>query len=205
MNGKIYVIRNTANNKVYVGQTIQSVEDRFTQHKKLCKSNKNQLIYKAFVKYGKACFYVEEVESGIATYKELNQKEAHYIQFFHSMEPNGYNLNPGGNFWRRRPSLSESEEKEVIKLYLEDEMSQRAIASMYGVSHNAIGKALKRHGVKSREKVCHLPDRTSVITESDLRKMYLVEKMMMKDIAAHYGVDVRTVNRAKNKYNLKRI
>jgi len=205
MNGKIYVIRNTNNNKVYVGQTTQSVEDRFAQHKRLCNSNKKQLIYKALLKYGADCFYVEEIESGIPTYEELNSKESHYIQLFNSMEPNGYNLNPGGNFWRRRPSLSNAEEREVIKLYVKGEMSQRQIASKYGVSHHTIGSVLKRHGIKSREKTCHLPDRTSVITKDDLSRMYIAEKMKMKDIAMRYGVDVRTVNRAKNRFNLKRI
>ena len=166
---------------------------------------KKQLIYKALLKYGADCFYVEEIESGIPTYEELNSKESHYIQLFNSMEPNGYNLNPGGNFWRRRPSLSNAEEREVIKLYVKGEMSQRQIASKYGVSHSTIGSVLKRHGIKSREKTCHLPDRTSVITKDDLARMYIVEKMKMKDIAMRYGVDVHTVNRAKNRFNLKRI
>lgn len=30
--GRIYIIKNTVNNKVYIGQTVKSVKDRFNQH-----------------------------------------------------------------------------------------------------------------------------------------------------------------------------
>ena len=33
MNGKIYMIRNEVNGKRYIGQTVNSLEERFKQHK----------------------------------------------------------------------------------------------------------------------------------------------------------------------------
>lgn len=59
MNGKIYVIENSVNNKLYVGQTTQLVEDRFKQHLKSSNSNSNnkQLIHKAICKHGKENFF----------------------------------------------------------------------------------------------------------------------------------------------------
>lgn len=204
MDGKIYLIRNLTNNKVYIGQTIQPINERFKQHKKLCQSNKNQLIYKAIQKYGKDSFSIEEIESGIKTYDELNQKEAYYIERYNSMAPLGYNLSPGGALWRRRPSLTENDEKVILELY-SDGMSQRAIGERFNVGHGVIRKVLAKNNIKARKRECNLPDRTSVIQEQDLYKMYVVDKMMIKDIAKHYGVDVRTVNGAKRRFNLERI
>lgn len=205
MNGKIYAIRNTINGKVYIGQTIQTVEARFKQHKKLCKSNKNQLIYKAMIKYGKENFVVEEIMCGIESYAELNRAEAEYIARYDSLAPKGYNTSPGGALWRRRPALTENEQIEIVRMYMESGMSQRAIAELYGVSHNAIGDVLRRKEVVARERQCNLPDRTSVVTKEDMHELYVVKGMMIKDIAAQYGVNVRTINRAKNRFGLKRI
>ena len=202
MNGKIYIIRNSENDKVYIGQTIRSVTDRLRQHKKLCRSNQNQLIYKAIRKYGADKFFVEELESGIETQKELNEKEAEYIKRFNSLAPNGYNLSPGGALWRRRPRFSDEEDELIAAMYLKG-MSQREIAKQFGVDHTLVGSALTRKGIKSRPKGCNLPDRSSKIKESDLYKMYVVEGMMVKDIAAYYGVDVRTVSRAITRFNLR--
>lgn len=204
MDGKIYILRNTENDKVYIGQTTRSVEDRFKQHKKLCKANSNQLIFKAMKKYGKDKFFVEELESGISSFEELNEKEAAYISAYNSMAPNGYNLSPGGALWRRKPSLSEEEQKSVVLLY-EQGLSQREIAKQYGVDHVVIGYALTKAGVKARPKSCHLPDRTSVIKREDLYKMRIVDGLSVQDIAKHYGVCDATVRRAINRFDLKRI
>ena len=60
MNGIIYKITNTINNKIYIGQTIQSLQNRWKRH---C-SNKgtidelNMVIKKAILKYGKENFEV---------------------------------------------------------------------------------------------------------------------------------------------------
>lgn len=43
MNGSVYLIKNSANGKVYVGQTIQPVERRFKQHLKLPKASQTQV------------------------------------------------------------------------------------------------------------------------------------------------------------------
>lgn len=62
--GYIYKITNKINNKVYVGQTIKTVEKRFNQHKN--NSNKEYFsqiaLYQAFNKYGIENFKVETLE-----------------------------------------------------------------------------------------------------------------------------------------------
>ena len=40
--GKIYCIRNTINDEIYIGSTCQSLSQRMTQHRQGCKNRRNQ-------------------------------------------------------------------------------------------------------------------------------------------------------------------
>ena len=204
MNGSIYLIKNSANGKVYVGQTIQPVERRFKQHLKLPKASQKQLIYKAIQKYGKDKFSYEILIEGIDNYKDLNELEEFYITKYNSMIPNGYNMCPGGQKWRRTPVFADGQEIEVIQKY-KDGMTSRELADAYNVSKRCVLDTLKRNGCQARYKANKLPDRTSKITKELMEDLYLNKRMKMKDIAQLLNVDVRTVNRAKNRYSLERI
>ena len=65
--GSIYIIRNTINDKVYIGQTTMTVMERFKNHLKpsTCKQRSTYKLYNAMNKYGKENFYVETLESNI--------------------------------------------------------------------------------------------------------------------------------------------
>lgn len=205
MNGSIYLLKNNHNEKVYVGRTVQSVDNRFKQHLKLLESNKKQAIYKAIKEIGKENFSYEVLETGIMTYEKLNELEEMYITKHNSIFPNGYNLCPGGVKWRRLPKLTESQESDIVGKYVIEGKSTRAISDIYNVSHHTINNVLKKNDVQIRKKACNLPDRSSKITKELLEDLYINKNMKMKDIAELLNVNVRTVNRAKNRYNLKRI
>jgi len=205
MNGKIYVIKNKLNNKVYVGQTIQDVEKRFKQHLKLSIGNKNQIIYKAISSIGKENFYYETLEENIVSYEELNKLEEKYILLYNSITPNGYNLCPGGQKWRRKPKIDESEYDNIIRDYVENEMSLRLLAKKYNVSHSTIIDVLDKNNIQRRKRNNKLPDRTSKVTREIMEDLYINKKMMIKDIAELLNISVRNVSRAKNRYNIKRV
>lgn len=59
--GVIYFLQNTINGKGYVGQTIQKLSARLSQHK----NGKDQLIDKAIQKYGWENFTHEVLEENI--------------------------------------------------------------------------------------------------------------------------------------------
>jgi len=84
-------------------------------------------------------------------------------------------------------------------------MTSRELADIFGVSKRTVLNVLKRNDCKIRSKNHNLPDRTSKITKELMEDLYLDKRMKIKDIAELLNVDVRTINRAKNKYNLKRI
>lgn len=92
----IYKITNKINGKVYIGQTITSLERRWIQH---CsdskKKSKNMAIIIAIQKYGKENFTIEQIDTA-NTRTELDQKEAYWIKYYNSLSPNGYNLTTGG-------------------------------------------------------------------------------------------------------------
>ncbi len=52
--GSIYIIKNTINDKVYIGQTTMTVHERFMSHKKPCvlKQRSTYKLYNAMNKYG---------------------------------------------------------------------------------------------------------------------------------------------------------
>lgn len=89
----IYIITNNLNNKIYIGQTINSVEQRFKEH---CRKN-NTAIDKAIKKYGKENFSVETLCTANSI-DDLNELERYYISLADSKNPKiGYNMCDGGN------------------------------------------------------------------------------------------------------------
>ena len=91
----IYKITNTINNKVYIGKTSLTIQERFKEH---CKdSNKffNRPLYAAMRKYGIENFSVEEVEYCIND-EIASKREQYWIEYFHSYHY-GYNATMGGD------------------------------------------------------------------------------------------------------------
>lgn len=92
--GIIYKATNLINDKVYIGQTIQSLSTRIRQHYKSLNLKRNYKFPNALNKYEKYQFKWEIIESDIPL-ENLNNKEIEYIALFDSFN-NGYNSNPGG-------------------------------------------------------------------------------------------------------------
>ena len=91
----IYKITNNINEKIYIGQTINSIEHRFRQH---CQNkSKYSLVYNSIKKHGKENFTIEQIDSALSL-DEINEKEVYWIKFFDSTNRKfGYNLRTGGN------------------------------------------------------------------------------------------------------------
>ena len=102
--GWIYAIKNSINDKLYIGQTRSSIEERWRNHKSNANVEHKQkfAIHLAMNKYGVENFYIESIEkiekkSKDVLIKELNDKETYYINKFSTICPNGYNLTKGGD------------------------------------------------------------------------------------------------------------
>ena len=140
--GYIYKITNTLNNKVYIGQTIKTVQKRFTQHKN--NSNKEYfsqiVLYKAFNKYGIENFICEEIEE--VSNDKLDERERYWINYYDSYF-NGYNSTLGG----RTIQLYNWDVDDIIEKYLSLK-SARAVAKVIGCDHSTIDRILNENNVK---------------------------------------------------------
>ena len=91
--GYIYRIKNKIDNKTYIGQTIQDLEDRWRDH--LNKHSNCRYLKSAFKKYGVDNF---EFQLVCITFDNcLDDMEIKYIERYNCLVPNGYNLRLGGN------------------------------------------------------------------------------------------------------------
>ena len=80
-NGKIYCIRNSINDEVYVGSTIQRLSKRLSKHKSDMKNNILTRLYKEMKELGVENFYIELIEAYPCNSKEeLNKRENEYIR-----------------------------------------------------------------------------------------------------------------------------
>lgn len=144
--GTIYIICNTINDKVYIGQTTLDIESRFKQHikKSTLKSRKYKL-YNAMKKYGVEKFYIGKVESNIPI-EDLDNKEIYYIKKYDSFE-NGYNSTKGGD---GRVINKKYDEDTIIDLYKKGN-SMTTIAKKYNVSTSTISRVLKKNAFSTRD------------------------------------------------------
>ena len=111
----IYKITNIQNNKVYIGQTIRPVQDRFNRHLNDALHNVIDTHFaRAIRKYGKDSFSWEIIDTA-NTQEELTIKERYWIQYYNSVKE-GYNETDaiskcGGNTYQSKTE----KEMEVIK------------------------------------------------------------------------------------------
>ena len=183
MYGVIYLIKDKTNDKIYVGQTTRSVEERFLEHSKA-----DSYLGRAIRKHGKENFSIEILVE-CQTQKELDEQERIFIEKFNCKHPNGYNFTEGG---RRSQNGKNNAEKQLdprkeflfkligakIAYYrtLRD-MSQKELAKRANLSVSALSK-IERGRYNDNVSVSLLfdiadglqIDITMLVTFSDLEK-----------------------------------
>ena len=121
MKGVIYKVRNTVNNKIYIGQTID-FKSRKASHLRAAfnpnSTHYNSHFMRAIRKYGEQMFdwvviHTVEGENKKALKRELDKWEIYYIGLFNSYN-NGYNMTLGGegSLGREQPA---NKSKAVIR------------------------------------------------------------------------------------------
>nr|DAO69194.1 MAG TPA: intron associated endonuclease [Caudoviricetes sp.] len=102
----IYKITNSCNGKIYIGQTIKTVKQRWERHKYDSLNNRIDTHFsRAIRKYGSNSFLVEQIDTAKSK-EELTLKEQYWIKFFDSINQ-GYNetmpiFKSGGNTYENK-------------------------------------------------------------------------------------------------------
>lgn len=167
--GTIYKIENKINHKVYIGQTIMDVKDRWYRHCEINKSNPNEgnmLIKKAILKYGKDNFEVSIIEK--VPKEKLNEREMYWISYYNSNH-DGYNIESGGIGGSKPPKLNKAEILELTNKYLSG-YSCRKLSLEYKVDKATIANYLKIQGIEIQDR------RPRKFSESDIQEIRELSK-----------------------------
>ena len=128
----IYKITNIQNNKVYIGQTIRPVQERFNRHLNDALHNVIDTHFaRAIRKYGKDSFSWEVIDTA-NTQEELTIKERYWMQYYNSVKE-GYNETDaiskcGGNTYQSKTEKEMEAIKEKIrqtKIGIKNPMAKR--------------------------------------------------------------------------------
>lgn len=95
----IYKVTNLVNQKIYIGQSINTLEYRKSGHYRdaRCIKKKNVYFHNALLKYKPEDFKWEIIDTA-ETIEELNKKEIYWVSYYKSNNKDkGYNLKAGGD------------------------------------------------------------------------------------------------------------
>lgn len=148
MVGTLYIVTNDINEKVYIGKTYTSLDERWKRHisdaYRIDRDNNNKF-YNAIVKYGPEHFRIKEIErfeQGI-----LEQKEIEYISKYNSYH-NGYNSTLGGD---GHPLINYNRDA-IYNMYING-MSTHDIKDKLGIgTTRPIAEILRQYGIDTSKK-----------------------------------------------------
>lgn len=221
----IYKIVNKVNGKVYIGQTIKSVKERFDSHRRASRRLPYPL-YKAFRKYGLENFEVEEITTA-RSLKKLDEKERYWIKFYKANNSSyGYNCSKGGSkpFGRQTGILPLAEVQRRLEIRFGDMVtikknSYKSVSSKaifidkeYGEWSAIVGNVLSQatgHPKRAREKAIQAVSYTaeeinnrlesmgspSRLVENSYRGMLSKAKFIDKDFGDFFSYPVNVVHK----------
>lgn len=195
----VYKIVCTVNNKVYIGQTNKTLEERLKRHFKTSREErtKNVKFYRAIRKYGESNFNIFLIEE-VNNQEELNEREFYWINKYNSVVE-GYNSKAskgkcGGdtltNHWNK-----EAISQKIRESKLGDKNPMRVNGGLRGERNGMYGK--RGSEVASARKCVAVNKNTYEVKEfeclSHLKKYFNVTTLGM--------VSSRCAGKTKSDYN----
>lgn len=138
----IYKIVNNINDKVYIGKTYNTIENRWKEHcndyKK--RKNENRPLYSAINKYGIENFHIELIEET----NNPEEREKYWIEYYSSFKY-GYNATKGGD------GKAYVDVDIILKLWNEGK-NNREISEITGYDSKTIKNHLENSGITVGER-----------------------------------------------------
>ena len=143
----VYKITCKINNKMYIGQTTETLKQRFSRHMGYQKDEHDTKFYRAVRKYGAENFYIEELDIA-KNQTELDEKELYWINKLDTVN-NGYNSKAvkgkcGGDTLSNHPNKEIISEK-IRQSKLGDKNPMRINGGLKGERNGMFGKRGKEH------------------------------------------------------------
>lgn len=223
--GIIYKLTNKVDGKIYIGQTVFSVEHRWKRHVEYAKRGGEGYLQKAIRMHGAESFTQEKIATAYDKH-QLDELEKHYILHFDSLNPEvGYNQT-----WRpsqdgeARQTMSEKNSGENNPAYrddiLDDDLADLynqgktlgQIENLLGFNRKTIAFRLKKLGieVKLQPNQKSLPDDELAseyeagASTAELAEKYGVSRWVITDRLRKANVKIREAKAPTNANGLKR-
>jgi len=197
----IYIIRNTVNNKVYVGQT-NNIKNRMYKHFSEARNmSDNMPIHEAMRNLGMDKFYYEILESNA---KNPDERERYWISLLNSLVPFGYNktigdtdIVAGSGYDNINAKFTPEDIHNIVNDLMYPGMSVSAIAKKYNC-------ALATMMDINKGRTYHNPNLRYPLQKSNRYDRELIKQIKyslkyeydksLSDIANEYNVDLSQVN-----------
>lgn len=129
----IYKITNDINQKIYIGKTTRSIQERWLEHCSAAykSTSENRPLYRAILKYGLSHFHIEEIEET----DNPEEREKYWIEYYGSFK-NGYNATKGGD---GRPYI----DYDLVVVTYRELQSIVETAHKLGIDQSSVYKILK--------------------------------------------------------------
>lgn len=208
--GRIYLISNDINSKLYVGQTIQTLNKRFNGHCCYSKSDRsvNMYIKRAIHKYGRDKFHITLIEE--CPINLLNEREKYWITFYDSYNK-GYNLTKGGkdsNYFNLHRLENTVDIKKFTEYILEFRPLATEVAAHFGISKCSVYNLIERIGNPNLVLNSYNPRKAKSVEDIDkeeLKRLY-IEGWSILDLVKKYHVRRDKISRflKENDINIHR-
>jgi len=155
----IYKITNSINNKVYIGKTSKTIEERFKEHILDSKRERceKRPLYNAFIKYGIENFFVEEIEK-VPTDEKASEREIYWIEYYRSYvgfeDCKGYNATLGGD------SKRYYDYNKIAKKYLELQ-NEKETAKFFNCDIQTVKNACMENNIEMLPRIEVIKQKTS--------------------------------------------
>lgn len=185
----IYQITNDINNKIYIGKTERTIEERFKEHCRdyLRRDFEKRPLYRAMKKYGIEHFHIELLEETDSP----EEREMFWIEQKRSYKE-GYNATLGGD------GKHYIDYDLVIAMYLELQ-NQNEVARRMGISPDTVSVVLKNNNIErltSSESAARATGK--VINQYSLNDEYIQSFSSAKAAAESLGKITSTSNGASS-------
>ena len=194
----IYKCQNKLSNKVYIGQTAKSLNDRIQQHIKVANQKAKSKFHKALLSYGFDNFEWSIINTANSK-DELNKLEIYYIKEYNSIDI-GYNMVDGGTGGYNQMAVDANKLLRTGKTYSEIYKSPEMVEIILKSRRDKVNNNFEKFSKEQRIKYAKLGNTARTnggYTHTDTTKQKISDAQIGITYEQRYGID--NANKLKSK------